>query len=534
MCNGDVALGDRLEVEDIEGVAGAGDERRLQRGVRAGGAGEAFGEVEGGRVGARRRAEQRIEQRRVEAGGGQQGAGVKEGRGSALALLERLGASGFTTELGRYNLELNTEPVMLEAGAFTGLERDLGRALAQARDVARTLDTDLALVGILPSLQLADLTLDNLVPSARCLELNRTVAALNGGLVRTLIQGRDHLQLSLPHLMLETCNTSIQVHLQVDPERLALLYNIAQLVSGPLVAVTANSPLLLQHRLWHETRIPVFEQAVDIRSAPDRQRDARPRVHFGDDWIGDDVLDVYRDQVARHRITLMDEPGESSLAVLARGDVPRLRALGLHNGSLYRWNRLCYGVTNGVPHLRLEHRPLAAGPTILDEVANAATFVGLVLGLAATFGDIRPHFAFGDAKSNFIAGARYGMDASFRGWEALAGIPNRIARAEAVTRELMARQWTGVPVHAWSLPEPTAAYRWRAACSTVGELMSTDLYTVQPDDLVAVAAAVMAWQQIHHLPVQDDEEGMGHRSERGRRWAHARQRIAEASRFWKA
>lgn len=563
MCNGDVALGDRLEVEDIEGVAGAGDERRLQRGVRAGGAGEAFGEVEGGRVGARRRAEQRIEQRRVEAGGGQQGAGVKEGRGSALALLERLGASGFTTELGRYNLELNTEPVMLEAGAFTGLERDLGRALAQARDVARTLDTDLALVGILPSLQLADLTLDNLVPSPRYLELNRTVAALNGGLVRTLIQGRDHLQLSLPHLMLETCNTGIQVHLQVDPERLALLYNIAQLVSGPLVAVTANSPLLLQHRLWHETRIPVFEQTVDIRSAPDRQRDARPRVHFGDDWIGDDVLDVYRDQVARHRITLMDEPGESSLAVLARSDVPRLRALGLHNGSLYRWNRLCYGVTNGVPHLRLEHRPLAAGPTILDEVANAATLVGLMLGLEATFGDIRPHFAFGDAKSNFIAGARYGMDASFRwgrgrpvpahvlwqdtllplaadgqrragigdaearryldvmaariasgqtgaqwaldGWAALAGIPNRIARAEAVTRELMARQWTGVPVHAWSLPEPTAAYRWRAACSTVGELMSTDLYTVQPDDLVAVAAAVMAWRQIHHLPVQDDE-----------------------------
>jgi CBS domain-containing protein len=481
----------------------------------------------------------------------------------ALELLEVLGAGGFTTELGRYNLELNTEPVTLGAGAFVGLEATLREALERAREAARTLGTDLALAGILPSLQLADLTLDNLVPSPRYLELNRTVAALNGGAVRTLIQGRDHLQLVLPHLMLETCNTSIQVHLQVDPDRLAHLYNIAQLVSGPLIAVTANSPLLLQHRLWHETRIPVFEQTVDIRPASDRQRDARPRVHFGDEWIGDDVLEVYRDQVARHRVTLMDEPGESSLAVLARGDVPRLRALGLHNGSLYRWNRLCYGVTDGVPHLRLEHRPLAAGPTILDEVANAATFVGLLLGIEAAFGDVRPHFAFGDAKSNFIAGARYGMDASFRwgrgravpadglwqdtllpfaadglrragigeaearryldvitarvatgqtgaqwqldAWEALAGIPNRIARAEAVTRELMARQWTGVPVHAWSLPEPTAAYRWRASCSTVSELMSTDIYTVQPDDLAEVAAEVMAWRQIHHLPVQDDE-----------------------------
>lgn len=481
----------------------------------------------------------------------------------ALELLARLNDPAFTTELGRYNLELNLEPALLGPGAFSGMERRLDDALARVREAGRALDTNVALVGILPSMQLADLTLDNLVPSPRYAELNRTVTSLCRGEVRTLIQGRDHLQLCLPHLMLETCNTSMQVHLQVDPGRLAHVYNIAQLVSGPLVALSANSPLLLQHRLWHETRIPVFEQTIDIRSAPDRQRGVWQRVHFGDDWIGDDLLEVYRDQVARHRVTLMDEPGESSLAVLARGEVPRLRSLGLHNGSLYRWNRLCYGVTAGVPHLRLEHRPLAAGPTIVDEVANAAVFIGLVLGIEAQVGDVRAHFAFSDAKSNFVAGARYGLDACLRwgrgralptdtlwretllplaadglgragladaearryleiisarvatgqngarwqldAWEALAGIPNRIARAEAVTRELMARQSTGAPVHTWTLPEPTAAYRWRASCTTVSELMSTDVYTVQPDDLAAMAAEVMAWRQIRHLPVQDDD-----------------------------
>jgi CBS domain-containing protein len=480
----------------------------------------------------------------------------------AMELLARLADPSCTTEIGRFNLEHNAPPSPLAAGCLSGLEAHLDAALDRVRNAARAVGADLALAGILPSIQLADLVLDNLTPLPRYRELNRVITSLCGGEVRTLIQGRDNLQVNLGTVMLETCNTSIQVHLQVDAEQLPTIYNIAQLVSGPVVAAAANSPLLLQHRLWHETRIPAFEQSVDIRSTPDRQRDTWQRVHFGDDWVGGDILDVYHDQVARHRITLMGETGESSLAVLARGEVPALRALSLHNGSLYRWNRLCYGVTDGRPHLRIEHRPVAAGPTVLDEVANTALFLGLVLGLEAEVGDVRRRFTFSDAKANFVAGARYGLEATMRwdggralpvrdllgaellplarrgllgagldpaevdrflgviearvasgrngarwmldAYEALGGIPNRIARAEAVTRAMMARQWRGEPVHEWTVPTADEGADWTSHCSTVGQLMTTDVFTVRPGDLVDMAASVMEWKHIRHVPVEDD------------------------------
>ena len=195
------------------------------------------------------------------------------------------------------------EPTTLGAGSLTALEDQLNTALARARSAAKSLDADVFLGGILPSIQLADLVIDNLTPLPRYRELDRLITTLCGGDVRTFIQGRDNLQLSLQSVMLETCNTSIQIHLQMDLEKMSRIYNIAQLASGPVVAAAANSPLLLQHRLWHETRIPTFEQSVDIRSTSNRQRDTWQRVHFGDDWVSDNILDVYRDQIARHRIT---------------------------------------------------------------------------------------------------------------------------------------------------------------------------------------------------------------------------------------
>ena len=35
--------------------------------------------------------------------------------------------------------------------------------------------------------------------------------------------------------------------------------------------------------------------------------------------------------------------------------------------------------------------------------------------------------------------------------------------------------------------------------------MSTDLFTVRPDDLVDLAASVMDWRHIRHVPVEDDQ-----------------------------
>lgn len=478
----------------------------------------------------------------------------------ALDLLPELG-DGYTTEIGRFNLEYNLPPALLGPGALRAMETELDAHVARVRAAAQARGADVLLAGILPSIDLADLVLENLTPLPRYRELNQLITTLAGGSVRTLIQGRDNLQVSLDNVMLEACNTSFQVHLQVGAEEFARLYNVAQVAAAPIVAAAANSPLLLQHRLWHETRIAAFEQSIDIRSAPSRQRGTWQRVSFGEGWVNDSLLELLQDQVARHRVMMMGETGESSLDVLARGEIPRLRALCLHNGSVYRWNRPCYGILDGKPHLRIEHRPLPAGPTIADEVANAALFLGLVLGLERHHGDVRQVFGWGDVRGNFVAAARYGLYAGFR-WEhgetidartllverllplaraalrdagvsaeecdryfgilegrartgrngaawmldsyhALDDIRSPLVRSQVLTRAIMARQWTGVPVHEWTLPVLSEEGRWQERFRRVGQVMATDLFTIGPDDLVDVAASVMHWKHIRHVPVED-------------------------------
>ncbi|MFL5521355.1 MAG: CBS domain-containing protein [Gemmatimonadales bacterium] len=478
----------------------------------------------------------------------------------ALDLLPQLG-EGYTTEIGRFNLEYNLPPSRLGAGALRDMETTLDSQLARVRAVAAPLGADVLLAGILPSIDPADLVVENLTSLPRYHELNRLITTLAGGPVRTLIQGRDNLQVSLDNVMLEACNTSFQVHLQVSAEEFAHFYNVAQVVAGPVVAAAANSPLLLQHRLWHETRIPAFEQSIDVRSAPSRQRGTWQRVSFGEGWVDHSLIELLQDQVARHRVLMMGDTGESSLDALARGEVPRLRALCLHNGSVYRWNRACYGIIDGKPHVRIEHRPLPAGPTVIDEVANAALLLGLLLGMAHAHGDVRTRFSFGDVRGNFVAGARYGLYAGFR-WEggetidartllserliplareglreagvgtdecdrylglmdarvrsgrngaawmleayhALNEIRSPTARCQVLTRAIMARQWNGVPVHEWSLPSMSDEDRWQERFRRVSQVMSTDLFTIGPDDLVDVAAAVMHWKRIRHVPVED-------------------------------
>src|SRR5690606_39071676 len=157
----------------------------------------------------------------------------------------------------------------------------------------------------------------------------------------------------------------------------AKLYNIAQAVTGPLLAAAVNSPILLGKRLWHETRIAVFEHSVDVRSDSHKTRGLKPRVHFGDHWVDDSVVEIFKEDIARFRVNLSTETEKGPLGMVKSGEVPKLKALCLHNGTVYRWNRACYGVHNGIPHLRIENRVIPSGPTVLDEIANTAFFVGM-------------------------------------------------------------------------------------------------------------------------------------------------------------
>ena len=213
--------------------------------------------------------------------------------------------------------------------------------------------------------------------------------------------------------LLEGCNTGYQVHLQVAPNEFVSKYNVAQAVSAPVLASAVNSPFLFGKRLWAETRIALFHQSVDTRSVGDHLRDSSPRVTFGNGWLKDSILDIYKEDISRYRVLLSSDLTEDAEEMMRLGKTPSLNALQVHNGTVYRWNRACYGVGSGKPHLRIENRVFPSGPTVIDEMANTAFWLGLMNGFEDVYPDITKELDFDEAKMNFFAASKLGMDTKF-------------------------------------------------------------------------------------------------------------------------
>lgn len=327
----------------------------------------------------------------------------------AMEVLKRASDARLVNELARFNLEANLTPRRFGGDCLSRLEAELRELVGKASAAARELGAEVLLAGILPTLRLIDLTLDNLTPLPRYLALNRALKALRGGDFHVHIEGLDDFEATHDNIMLESCNASFQIHFQVGAREFAGLYNLAQVVTAPVLAAAVNSPLLLGHRLWHETRIPLYEGSVDTRTSARREREQAPRVHFGDGWVKEGALELFREDISRFRLIMTAHTGEAALAVLDAGGVPELKALRIHNSTIYRWNRPCYGVTDGRAHLRIEARALPAGPTLRDEIANAAFFYGLMAGLSAEHERVDREMAFEDARTNFFAAARHGL-----------------------------------------------------------------------------------------------------------------------------
>lgn len=472
----------------------------------------------------------------------------------------------FTTELGRFNLEANLPPLPYGGEFLRSLEAHLTDINNVSRAAAQKLGGDVLLVGILPTLQRAHLGLDYMTPNPRYFELNRVMTELAGGRFKTQIEGTDELRLEHDNVMLEACNTSYQLHWQVDADEFSQAYNIAQLITAPLMAASVNSPCLLGKRLWHETRIALFEQSVDVRHEAGAARGQTRRVGFGDHWVTGGALELFRENIAHHRVVLSQDTGEFSTRQLDAGEMPPLKALCLHNGTVYRWNRPCYGVVDGVPHLRIENRILPAGPTIIDQVINAALFFGLMAGMPKHVPDPIARIPFDACRANFVAAARQGMYAGFH-WlddrdiaadvllreelipiaregllsggtdpadvdrtlglleervstrrtgalwllQSLDKIPgdNDLDRHRKVVSQLAEKQAKGQPIHRWTLAEPGRENDWRAGFRRVEQVMSSRLFTVGPDDVVDLAASLMDWKHIRHIPVEENGQLVG-------------------------
>ncbi|MBK7859430.1 MAG: CBS domain-containing protein [Archangiaceae bacterium] len=484
----------------------------------------------------------------------------------SLKMLEKLKDPHFTTELGLFQLEANCDPQPFGGDGLSKMEQQLDALMEKVRVAGEELGIEAVLMGILPTLRKSDLGQDGMVPSERYLTMSKVIAELRGGKFDFSIKGLDELIIQHDSVMLEACNSSFQVHLQVEPKEFARLYNLAQLLAGPMMAISANSPLLFGKRLWAETRIALFRQAVDDRTQRTHVREREARVSFGTRWVKSSVTEIYREDIARFRTLVGAAPDEDPRAVFDRGEVPNLKALRLHNGTIYRWNRPCYGVANGKAHLRIENRVMPAGPSVLDEVSNAAFWFGLMAELGEKDLGIPARMEFDQAGANFYAAAREGLGAHFNwldgrdvaaaplvldellpkaeaglkrqkvddadikrylgvidarcrsartgtrwllsSWNSLKDKATAGERANALVAATVQRQRSGRPVHEWERARLDEADASRHNYQRVDQYMSTDLFTVHADDPVQMVAILMDWERIRHVPVEDHQHGL--------------------------
>src|SRR3954471_7696735 len=324
--------------------------------------------------------------------------------------LAAIASPDFQTELGQFNLKINVAPRRLGSRGITGFEADLRASLNDAEARASEVGAHLVMIGILPTLEPGHLSPATISPNPRYQLLSDQILDARGEDIAIAISGVERLQKTSEAIMPEAACTSTQLHIQVSPEDFPSYWNASQAIAGVQLAVGANSPYLLGKDLWAETRIPLFEQATDTRSEELKAQGVRPRVWFGERWITS-IFDLFEENVRYFPSLLPVVEDEDPVEVLERGDTPRLQELRLHNGTIYRWNRPVYDVVDGRPHLRVENRVLAAGPTVVDTMANAAFYFGLVRTLAESERPLWSRMSFSAAEENFHVGAQHGIDA---------------------------------------------------------------------------------------------------------------------------
>lgn len=479
-------------------------------------------------------------------------------------ILKASDESRLTNELALWNLELNLDPRDAGPGCLTAMDDQLQMLLQQTNQHAAEYDSSVVLTGILPTIRKSELNSRFMTPSPRFKAFDRVLREMRGEDFSLSIEGVDEVNLRTSSILFEACNTSFQIHLQVDPDNFADKYNWAQVIAGPVLAACANSPMLFGKELWAETRIALFRQSIETRRSGSYVQDRQPRVAFGTHWLQSSAAEIFKHDVATYNLIIAAEmEEETSMDLLANNQVPKLRAMNLHNGTLYKWNRACYGVGNGQAHLRIENRYIPAGPTAHDEMANVAFWIGLMESMPEECcGKWAEHLLFQDVRCNFLKAARNGLSNEMRWFgkpiEASSLIINTllpmaerglekigVAKAESqpyldtikhrvaskrtgstwviesfrslrknnsvdesllmITQYMKENCLTGKPGHEWEIPSQSTLFDIPHRYDRIDSIMVTNLITVREDDVLEFAETLMQWNNFHHLPVENDD-----------------------------
>lgn len=321
--------------------------------------------------------------------------------------LERLDNPLVVPELSVFNVELNTEPRKLHGDTLARMHSALEQLWNLCNQTAADFDSSLLMIGILPTVREQNLKVTNMSQKVRYRALNEQVLRLRRGSPLVLdVHGRQWLHTVHQDLMLESATTSFQIHLQLQPAKAVRYFNAALILSAPMVAVAANSPYVFGLDLWEESRIPLFEQSVAVGAEGERVQHKYPRVTFGNGYVQQSLQELFEENLKYYPSLLpmvMDEP------------LSQLSHLRLQNGTIWRWNRPLIGFNvKGTPHLRLEHRVMAAGPSIPDTIANAALFYGLIHIYGEQALPPEELLPFDVCRDNFYAAAQYGLTAKIK------------------------------------------------------------------------------------------------------------------------
>ena len=364
-----------------------------------------------------------------------------EGRACAISeqLVREADTPEITPEMGAFDIELSTPPVALAGKPFSALRDSMQRTVRFIRELAARHGARVVPISILPTLRMEDFSREAITDRPRYRALARGMSVARGGAFDIAIEGEDRLQFSsYDAVAMEAANTAFQVHLSTAPDEFARLFNAALLLSAPVIAAAANSPTFLGKKLWHETRVALFKQAGDDRPiGPDGDMMLPPRVDFGNGWVREGAHELFLESVALHPPLLPEcaEGEEDAIALACAGKLPLLDELRLHHGTVWSWNRPVYDPAHG-GGLRIELRPLPAGPSYDDMLANASFLVGAMLGLRDRMPDLTTALPFALAKQNFFLAARHGLDAQLA-WPSSAGRAPKQSSARDVLLALM-------------------------------------------------------------------------------------------------
>ncbi len=479
---------------------------------------------------------------------------------TALEVLKSINDPHFTNELALFNLEINLDPLPLAGPSFEGMHTSLLNLMQKGYDLAPKYNSNLLMTGILPTLQYHHLQFEYMTPEERYRTISNTLMDIRGKDFEIYLQGVDEIIMSLDSVLFEACNTSFQLHLQIESDEFVNKHNWSQMISGPVLAGCVNSPLLFGNELWAETRVALFKQSLDTRSSQKFLRKKLPRVYFGNDWIKNSAADLWKNDISRFPLVVSSDELDDSMAILQKGEIPDLRAIRLHNGTTYTWNRLCYGFSKKQPHLRIECRYLPSGPTAIDEIANFAFWIGLMEHEPPGGKEFWKNIDFKEAKYNFIKAARSGLSTVFNwmgeyisarrlildhllpmaeeGLKKSNVAPEDIKKylgvfEKRIRKDITGSEWTvrnyrkinkeysdvislrelvkqmlvyqkeNTPLYEWEDYDPAENVFSRQK-PRVEQIMTKDVLSVQENQSLLLVKNIMKWHNIHHLPVEDE------------------------------